>query len=130
MVLNVWYRMYGVVMETYERHEKGIWSNLHIKNGEIYLFILLYRNLIKDIIKREWYVHYYYLIIRNYMYLLNIFSYNSYFLACFFSRNSVFLSQQISWNNVSACFFSEANGAILFISLFNFSRHTRLICQQ
>ena len=33
------------------------------------------------------------------------------FLACFFSWNSVFLSQQISRNSVSACFFSEANGA-------------------
>ena len=40
-------------------------------------------------------------------------SYNLSFSACFFSRNSVFLSQQISRNNVSACFFSEANGAFL-----------------
>jgi len=36
------------------------------------------------------------------------FSYNP----LFFSRNSVFLSQQISWNIVSACFFSKSNGAI------------------
>jgi len=40
------------------------------------------------------------------------FSYNPYFLACFFSRKNVFLSQQISRNSVSACFFSEANGAV------------------
>ena len=33
------------------------------------------------------------------------------FLVCLFSRNSVFLSKQIYWNSVSACFFSEANGA-------------------
>ena len=39
-------------------------------------------------------------------------SYNPYFLACFFNRNSVFLSKQIRWNNVSACFFNEANGAL------------------
>ena len=38
------------------------------------------------------------------------FSYNPYFSACFFSQNSVFLSQQISQNNVSTYFFSEANG--------------------
>ena len=40
------------------------------------------------------------------------FSYNPSFSACFFSRSSVFLSQQISRNSVSACFFSEVNGAI------------------
>ena len=37
-------------------------------------------------------------------------SYNPYFSTYLFSQNSVFLSQQISWNNVLACFFSEANG--------------------
>ena len=41
------------------------------------------------------------------------FSYNPYFSAYFFRRNSIFLSQQISQNNVSTCFFSEANGANL-----------------
>ena len=40
-------------------------------------------------------------------------SYNPYFLACLFSQNSVFLSLQISWNNISTCFFSEANRATL-----------------
>ena len=39
------------------------------------------------------------------------FSYNPSFSACFFIRNSIFLSQQISRNNISTCFFSEANGA-------------------
>jgi len=39
------------------------------------------------------------------------FSYNPYFSACFSSQNNVFLSQQISQNSVSACFFSEVNGA-------------------
>ena len=39
------------------------------------------------------------------------FSYNPFFSAYFFDRNSIFLSQQISLNSVSACFFSEANGA-------------------
>ena len=33
------------------------------------------------------------------------------FRLVFFSRNNVFLSQQIIRNSVSACFFSEANGA-------------------
>jgi len=37
--------------------------------------------------------------------------YNLYFSVCLFRRNNVFLSQQISRNSVSACFFSEANGA-------------------
>ena len=41
------------------------------------------------------------------------FFYNPSFSAYFFSRNSVFLSQQINWNNVLACFFSEANGALV-----------------
>ena len=35
------------------------------------------------------------------------------FQLVFFSRNSIFLSQQISRNSVSACFFSEANGALM-----------------
>ena len=42
-------------------------------------------------------------------------SYNLYFSVCFFSQNSVFLLQQISRNNVSVYFFSEANGAHLLI---------------
>ena len=37
------------------------------------------------------------------------FSYNLSFSACFFSQNNVFLPQQISWNSVLSCFFSEAN---------------------
>ena len=37
-------------------------------------------------------------------------------IICFFSGNSVFLSQQISRNNISACFFSEANGSNLRIA--------------
>ena len=41
-------------------------------------------------------------------------SYNISFSAYFFSRNNIFLSQQINRNNISACFFSEANGAIIF----------------
>jgi len=41
------------------------------------------------------------------------FSYNPSFSVCFFSRNIIFLSQQISRNSVSACFFSESNGAVL-----------------
>jgi len=32
-----------------------------------------------------------------------------------FSWNSVFLSQQISWNSISAYFFSEATGAICLL---------------
>jgi len=48
------------------------------------------------------------------------FSYNPYFSACFFSRNRVFLSQQIRRNNVSACFFSEANGAFIIKLWFSF----------
>jgi hypothetical protein len=40
-------------------------------------------------------------------------AYKPSFLACFFSRNSIFLSQKISRNNISACFFSEANGEVL-----------------
>ena len=43
-------------------------------------------------------------------------SYNPYISA--FSQNSVFPSQQISWNDVSVCFFSEANGTDDCISLY------------
>ena len=50
-------------------------------------------------------------------------SYDLYFLVCLFSRNSVFLPQQISWNSISSCFFSEANGAILWIA-----REQHVIC--
>ena len=42
------------------------------------------------------------------------FSYNPYFLASFFSWNSVFSLTTNQQNSASACFFSEANGAIIF----------------
>ena len=47
------------------------------------------------------------------MALIVCFFYNLYFSTCFFSQNNIFLSQQISRNSVSACFFNEANGAII-----------------
>ena len=56
-------------------------------------------------------------------------SYNPYFSACFFSRNSIFLSQQISRNSVSACFFSEANGAV-YILFFSSRREKGVVVWQ
>ena len=53
-------------------------------------------------------------------------SYNPYISAYFFSRNSIFLLQQISQNSVSACFFSEANGAASFRNVARDPRPFRL----
>ena len=42
---------------------------------------------------------------------------DQYFSAYFFNQNNIFLSQQIRRNNVSTCFFSEANGTYIYFHM-------------
>jgi len=53
------------------------------------------------------------------------FFYNPYFSVYFFNENSVSLSQQISQISVSACFFNEANRAL--VVLIDFRCHQLLV---